>query len=376
MKHHDSLLVGLLSYIRVAAVTLLVVAVAGCTSAQLATDGDLLAPPTGSDGVFGSGPQVVGVLAFDEPDNLSDAAPNSVYLAAQLAAETIKGTPLTVVVRNVGMNTSLLGGALVDFEALGAKLVIGTSGARDAADTAKFMATKDVPTISLTSFADLAIQLYGAAFVPNEEAVAIVNEMARRGLRSVAVVGSPGTASQNLTKAILGLAASAGITGRPVDGATDSQFVAAMTAMADAGVAVDGIVFAVGPVRASNMVMGLSDAGRPTAAQIVGNSGWATRANLPKELNGAWYPSLEGSDLNEFSEKFFLANGTQPTLNAALTYDLLVLAGALPQAVPQDPYHPEVLTSGQGFEGFTGLFKFGPTGMIAARNYVIATGGR
>lgn len=353
----------------------LVVALAGCTSSQLATEADPATAVAPGDGVFGSGPQIVGVLAFDEPDNLSDAAPNSVYLAAQLAAETIKGTPLTVVVRNAGADASLLGNALVDFEAMGVKLVVGASDARNAADTAKFMAPKDVPTISLTSFADLAVQLYGAAFVPNEEAVAIVNEMARRGLKSVAVVGSSGAASQNLTKAILGLAASAGISGRPVDGSTDSQFIAAMTAMADAGVSVDGIVFAVGPVRASTMLAGLSDAGRPTSAQLIGNSGWATRADLPRTLAKSWYPALEANTLREFSEKFFAANGTRPSLNAALTYDLLVLAGALPQAVPQDPYHPEVLTGRQGFEGFTGLFRFGPTGMMAARNYVIVSGG-
>jgi ABC-type branched-subunit amino acid transport system substrate-binding protein len=343
----------------------------GCTSTKLADAGDPSPADTSTLGIFGTGPYAVGVLAFEEPDNLSDGAPDSIALAAQLAAGTVKGGGITVMVRDVGAQSQNLGPALTDLETLGPGIVIGTAVARDAADTAKIMAAKDVPTISLTSYSDLAVQLYAAAFVPNEEAVAMVNELARRGTRNVAIVSSSGEVSQKYTALVIGLAGAAGVSVRPIDGSTESQFLAALAANQSAGVSLDAIVFAIGPDRAAAMVKLASEAGLMANLTVVGNSGWAVLPALPASLKGAWYPAPENNTLPEFATKFREAFGSYPTLNAALVYDLLVLAGALPSIQSDDPYQAELLTASQGFGGFTGTFRFGPTGMAGARNYAI-----
>ncbi len=357
--------------VRVVALVALLLGLAACASAQLA-GGPAAEPPPG-DGTFGSGPQPVGVLAFTEPDNLSDGAADSVFRAAKLAAESLKGNPLTVVVRTVDPDGANLSLALGDLQAAGVKLVIGGGDPRIAAEAAKTMAAQRVPTLGLSSFADLGMLLYAAAFVPGEEAVALVNEAARRGYASIAVVSGSSPASQELTKSVLTLATAAGISARPVDGATEMQFVAAMSAMAMAGVTVEAIVYAVGPERAGAMTAALKVDPRFKPVAIVGNSGWALIGKTPPALKDAWYTVPEGTQLGEFIEKFKAANGMSGTLSGAMVYDLLVLAAALPQAVKEDPYSPEVLTSPQGFSGFTGLFRFGPTGMVAARNYSIVT---
>jgi ABC-type branched-subunit amino acid transport system substrate-binding protein len=356
---------------RLVALATIILALAACASAQL-SGGPASEPPPGH-GTFGSGPQRIGVLAFAEPGNLSDGATDSVFRAAKLAAETLKGNPLTVVVRTVDPGGANLTLALGDLQAAGVKLVIGGDDPRIAAEAAKTMAAQRVPTLGLSSFADLGMLLYAAAFVPGEEAVALVNEAARRGYASIAVVSGSSPASQELTKSVLTLAAAAGISARPVDGATESQFVAGMSAMATAGVTVEAVVYAVGPERAGAMTAALKQDARFKSVAVMGNSGWALVQKTPPALKGAWYTAPEGVQLGEFIEKFRAANGTSGTLNAAMVYDLLVLAAALPQAVKEDPYAAEVLTNAQGFSGFTGLFRFGPTGMAAARNYGIVT---
>ncbi len=345
--------------------------ISACSSGQIA-GGPSVEPPPG-EGTFGSGVQPVGVLAFVEPGNLSDGATDSVLRAAKLAAETLKGNPLTVVVRTVNAEGADLSTALSDLQAAGVKLVVGADDPRVAAEAAKVLATSRIPTLSLSSFADLGLSLYAAAFVPAEEAVAIVNEAARRGHKSIAVVSGAGEPSQELTKSILTLAAAAGISARPVDGTTESQFAAAMSGMAGAGVTVDAVIYAVGPERAARMTATLKADDRFKSIAVIGNSGWALADGTPPALKAAWYPVPEGTQLGEFIEKFKAANGLAGTFNGAMVYDLLVLAAALPQAVKENPYAPEVLTSPQGFSGFTGTFRFGPTGMAAARTYIIVT---
>jgi ABC-type branched-subunit amino acid transport system substrate-binding protein len=341
---------------------------AGSPGAQTAQE---VAEPTQAQ--FGSGSRVVGVLAFVEPHNLSDGDPNSIALAAKLAASTLTGNPVTVLVRTVPPESGAASQVIKELDAAGASIVIGLDDEATAVGIAKAMVARPAPTISLTSFADLGLQLYGAGFVPNEEAVALVNEAARRGYSSLAVVTTEGAASQDFAKAVLGLAGAAGISARAVDGSTDSQFLAGMTALAAAGVPTSAIVFAAGPQRAAAMMAMLKGDDRFKSIALVGNSGWAVAGKLPATLKGAWYTSVSSDGLSDFADKFKAANGAVATLNAAMTYDLLVLAAALPQAVKEEPYHPEVMTNAQGFKGFTGQFRFGPTGMLAARNYVIVT---
>lgn len=353
---------------------LIVAALAGCSSV-----GQLAGSPAPGDGAgspegqAGSGSLVIGVIAFDETGNLSDGAPDSVARAAELAATTLKGNPVTVLVRSASADGAALGRAIGDFDTAGVQMVIGTNSERDAAAVAKAQAARGVPTISLTSFSDLAILLYGAAYVPNEEAVALVDEAARRGYRSLAVVTTGAPPSQALARSVLSLAGAAGLDARIVDGATNSQFQAGASALAAAGVPLDAIVFASGPARAAEMLSTLKGDDRFKSVGIVGNSGWALAGKLPPALKGAWYTTVAGNGFADFAEKFRRATGATPTLNAAMVYDLVVLAAALPQAAGEEPYHPEIMTSESGFKGFTGAFRFGPGGMVAARSYVIAT---
>jgi ABC-type branched-subunit amino acid transport system substrate-binding protein len=356
------------------AVLLLPLALAACSSAgQLAGGAALPTDASPPPGQFGSGSHVVGILAYDEPGNLSDGAPNSVALAAQLAATTLSGNPVTVVVKTVAAGAENLGTIIGEFDAAGVRIVIGANRERDAADLAKAMSARGVPTVSLTSFSDLAIQLYGAGYVPNEEAVALVNEAARRGYGAIAVVSTESAASQRFTRHVLTLAAAAGISARPVDGSTDSQFQAGMTALAAAGVAPPAIVFATGPTRAAAMMGTLSEDARFKSTAIVGNSGWALAGKLPAALKGAWYTAVASDGLAKFADKFRAAHGAKATLDAAMVYDLVVMAAALPQTVGEEPYHPEIMTNAQGLRGFTGQFRFGPNGMVSARSYVIAS---
>ena len=220
---------------------------------------------------YGAGARVVGIMAFAEPGNLSDGNPDSVHLAAKLAAATIKGNPVTVVVRSVLPGGENAGSVINEIDSAGPSIVIGADGEATAAAAAKVMTLRGAPTLSLTSFADLAMNLYGAGYVPNEEAVTLVNEAAKRGLKSLAVVSAPGSASEDFTRAVLSLGSAAGVAVRPVDGSTDSQFVAGMAAMTAAGVGIDAVVFATGPARAGSMMALLRQDPRFASLGVIGN---------------------------------------------------------------------------------------------------------
>ena len=74
-------------------------------------------------------------------------------------------------------------------------------------------------------------------------------------------------------------------------------------------------------------------------------------------------PAPDGNGVADFSQRFLKTFSVLPTPDGALAFDLIVMAAALPQAIPgQSPYAREVLVNDQGFKGVTGKFWFTPDG--------------
>ena len=70
--------------------------VAACSSLS---GGQLTSMPDANSAQYGTGAIKVGLLTRDQSDDLGEGAPDSAFLAAQLDAETLAKSPITLVVR-------------------------------------------------------------------------------------------------------------------------------------------------------------------------------------------------------------------------------------------------------------------------------------
>jgi ABC-type branched-subunit amino acid transport system substrate-binding protein len=105
---------------------------------------------------------------------------------------------------------------------------------------------------------------------------------------------------------------------------------------------------------------------------MAGTSSWGTDVDGAKALIPGWYMAADGNTLSSFAMRFAKAYGRPATMDGAMTYDLLVLAAALPQIIKdRPPYGADVLQNEQGFVGVTGKFYFGNDGQVSRTYYAV-----
>lgn len=343
---------------------------AACASGGFVNGGGAAGVATPAADTIGSGAQVVGLLATDEPGNLSDGSASSVYLAGKLAATTLSGAPVTLVIRRYDDNDSSLRTAGADLLKAGAKIIIGPNDDAGAAALATLVAGQDVPIISLGQRADISRNIYAAGPSAIDEAEAAADEMQRRGYRQIVMVRAKGASSY--AAALSPTLAAAGFSVSKLEISNPASGLAALLALADAGTLPDAIVFTTGPELAAALIGGIRADARLTTLPVVGHSGWGLAPDLLTSQAPGWYTAPNSSRLPAFSQRFATSHPQRPSLRGAIAYDLVVLAGALPQLVPDSPYGPDVLTNQQGFSGQTGSFRFDGSGLVQ-RSYDIVT---
>ncbi|MGB3339194.1 MAG: hypothetical protein WBA73_18615 [Devosia sp.] len=365
-------LISLPSLLRKPLVIVALATLSACSTGQFVgmTPGTVTAPAAER---IGDGTAIVGVIPVTEAASLSGGAPDSVYLAAKLAANALPAGTASVEIRQAGPSESAIRGAANNLANSGAKIVIVADPNQEAGAAAAALAPKGITTISLSGIADTGRQLYGAGLMPREEAIALASELTRRGEKAVVIAATGDPASQTFATAVAAVAGAQQIASVMVDASSPQSLIAALQGLQQQGAPYSSIIFAVGPQHGTMLVEQLQVAGLLADARMVGNAGWAMAEPLPAALKGAWYPSLPRARLDAFVQKFRAAYGSNPTLMGAVAYDLVILAAALPKAYPDAPYAPAVLTSSQGFSGFSGPFRFGSAYMVEPRRYEIST---
>lgn len=319
----------------------------------------------------GTGATLIGVVTWLEAANFSDGAPDSIALAAKLAASTLTNDPATIDIRMLPADERASRQAAEELVKLGARIVIAGNDGRQSNAAASVLGRAGIPTLSVATLADTGTRLYGAGQTSGDEAAALVAECLRLGYKSLAIVSLPTAASQGFGSAVVRIASENGIAVRGVDASVVATLADSVKSAGPDGGPPTALLFATGPQHAAQIVADLQAAGALGAIKIVGNSGWATAEPLPANLKSSWYPSLPRERLAQFVSKFRAAYGVTPTIQAAIAYDLVILAAALPQALPDAPYAPEVLSNAEGFNGYSGAFRFGQTNMVERRSYVI-----
>jgi hypothetical protein len=328
---------------------------AGCSSLG---GGQLSSVPDPNTAQLGGGGIKVGLITRDRADDLSEGTPDSAFLAAQLDAETLAKSPVTLVVRRYDGTAASFKAAKDDLINADVKLVIDAGDGATAQSLAGDLGRKGVPVLSLGNGSDPKIGLY--AFGPSGEieAALMADEMRRRHYRSVVLVSNPaGTASvfaSQLASAITAVK----IAVTPVSGVDPTAAARRIEALADAGQFPSAIVI-VESATAARTLMKQVRTGMLANVPAVGVSAWAFDPEAAAAAGPGWYLAPEGNSIAAFSKQFRKTYNLAPTPEGALTHDLIVMAAALPQLIQgSNPYAPEVLMNDQGFKGVSGKFWF------------------
>jgi len=355
-----------------AAAGLLALTLAGCSTGGLVQNGKIAGAETPAAEEIGEGQHVIGMIVADEESSLSDGIANSSYLAGKLAATTLTGAPVTLVIRRYDRSASAVKKVAAELLAAGAEIIIGPDDAAGAATLAQLLQGKHIPILSLAQGADMGLGVYGAGLAIEDEIATTMGELQQRGHKTIMIARVGGAASTAYATTLGTAAAKAGIAATEVDFTDAAAGLSRLKQLPGAGTGMpDALVFAISQDRAGPVISELRGLTDYANMDMVGNASWSLSLQpLPETTGPIWYPALANNNLAGFSQKFAAANNQRPTLRSAVAYDLVVMAGALPQLIDDAPYSPDVLTNDQGFKGLTGSFRFDSNG-TGLRTYVI-----
>lgn len=333
--------------------------VAACSSLS---GGQLTSMPDPNMAQYGSGSIKVGLLTRDQADDLGDGAPDSVFLAAQLDAQTLAKSPITLLVRRYDGTAPSFKAARDDLIKAGVKLLIAAGDGATAINLAGEVGSKGVPVLSLGNGSDPKVNLYAFGMSGEIEAALMADEMRRRHYRSVVLVSNPaGTASVFASQLATAITA-VKITVTPVNAVDPAAAARQISTMANSGQFPSAIVL-VESAGAAHTLIKQVRTGILANVPAVGVSSWAFDAQAASATGPGWYLAPEGNGIAAYAEQFRKIYNLTPTPEGALAHDLIVMAAALPQLVQgPNPYAPEILMNDQGFKGVSGKFWFTPDG--------------
>jgi len=223
----------------------------GCSSLG---GGQLTSMPDANAGQYGTGTIKVGLITRDLRDELADGAPDSAFLAAQLDAETLANSPITLITRRYDGTAASFKAAEDDLIKADVKLVIGAGDAAASLSLAGELGRKGVPVMSLGNGSDPKVNLYAFGMSGEIEASLMADEMRRRHYRSVVLVSNPagtsGVFASQLATAIT--AVKIGVT--PVNGADPNAAAKKIAGLADSGQFPSAIVVIGSPASAQTLM--------------------------------------------------------------------------------------------------------------------------
>jgi len=321
---------------------------------------------------LGTGPTKIGLITTEQPDVMSDGVPGSSFLAAKLTADIVSQAPITVFVRASDGRKAGLESIEQEFDRKGVRLVIVSADSAIAASVASSLGRKGTTVISIGSTAAPALGLFAFGTAGATEASLMGDEIRRRGYRTIVIVSNP-IGEANLFASQLAsslLAAKIGVIS--LDGRDPAAAGAKIKALATSGQVPSAILFLESPSVAGLVMKDLRKIPALQVVPVIGTSSWGTDVAGARALIPGWYLAADGNTLSTFSQRFAKAYGRPAAMDGAMTYDLLVLAAALPQVVKdRPPYGSDVLENEQGFVGVTGKFFFGPDGQVNRTLYAV-----
>jgi hypothetical protein len=279
---------------------------------------------------------------------------------------------MTLMIRRYDGKPASLKKLAAEFANAGAKAIIGPNTDDGTAMLAKELAGKNISIISTGSLAYPSQRVFAAGLSPSDEASVAADEMFNHGYSAVVIATVRGAQGQIYASALANAALKANIKVQLADFSDPATGLLKFKELLASGFKPSAIAFATGPARARDIVAALRGDPIIPKLPVVGHSGWSFAPPRGADVGEGWYTTLAHSTLADFGKKFAAANNQQPTVMAAVVYDLVIMVGALPQVVKDDPFQPAVIGNDQGFKGQTGNFVFNQSGQ-AVRTFTVVS---
>jgi branched-chain amino acid transport system substrate-binding protein len=245
----------------------------------------------------------------------------------------------------------------------GAEIILGPLFAQSVQAAGQVARARGVPVIAFstdTSAAARGVNLL--SFLPESDVARIVNYAFANGKKSFAALVQDNAYGSVVEAAFKEAVARRG--GRVVAleryEFDQIRMQTPIKTIAQAASQVDAILIADGPDAVPLIAQQLIANGvNIKKVQLLGTGLWDDqRIFSDTALNGGWYPAPDGSGFANFSNRYRQKYGQDPVRTATLSYDATALVAALVKTQGGQRFTPEVLTSGSGFAGIDGVFRF------------------
>lgn len=347
---------------------------------------------------LGSGPSTTAALTTDPKRTDTPSAPQKPVRIAMLlplsgfgpTAATAKGmkqagelalfeldNPLVQLIVKDDHGTPE-GAATAASEALsdGAEIIIGPLTARATSAVAPIARKANVAIVSFSNDRSIAGNgVYLIADLPEQEIDRVVTYAASQGKRRFAAI-IPDDAYGNIIEGALRTTtarisgASVDLVGRFPSDSTSMlppvrQFMDAVKVREDSGIPIDTLLLTGSPEALEQLCPVISFAGLDSKSiKVIGTSSWDfPNAGRNAVLVGGWYPGPDPHSWQDFAQRFSRSFGSAPPKLASLSYDAVSLAIALSGYEPGKRYTPETMTRTAGFQGISGVTRFGANGL-------------
>lgn len=312
--------------------------------------------------VIGSGPvRVALLLPKSAPGNGAAVYAEYRNAATQAMADLGPGA-IELVIKDSGGDAAKASVAAREAVSEGSAAILGpvfspaVSGAR-AVSTAS-----GVPQIAFSS--DPAVAAPGAwliSVLPDEvvdQTVAQAVSMGRTSFAAILPVGAYGALVE--TQLRKSLAARGGtLTGIARYDYNDASVRAAVSEIAPAAQTAQAIFIPDGGATPGVIAGLLAEAQVDLAAHLLLGTGQWRSGNLAAPgLQGALFVDVDRSRFASFSQRYKARFGADPSVNAGLAYDAVLLVGGLARADPVAGLSGATLENPSGFSGSTGIFRF------------------
>jgi ABC-type branched-subunit amino acid transport system substrate-binding protein len=289
--------------------------------------------------------------------------------AAQLAYDDSQKPDLTILVEDDRGTPAGAQEATEKALGAGADLILGPLFAGNVRAAGAAAKTAGKPVIAFSTDVGVASRgVYLLSFLPQPEVARIVAEETASGRRSFAAL-IPETAYGNAVEAqfreaVTSRGARVAAVERYPAGAPEAAVKRLAGVVTGAAASADVLFIPETADGLPTVAAALSQAGfSPARVRPIGTAPWNEPAlfALPA-LQGGRFAAPDQAGFAGFSNRYRERFGAAPPRVASLAYDAVMLSAALARQYGSQRFAEPTLTSGSGFAGVDGTFRFGPDG--------------
>ena len=344
----------------------LVILLGGCGSFSV---GDLLpgSAPSQPATSIGEGQVKVGLILPLSGTGSTAVVAQSMRNAADMALAEFPGADIQLLVKDDGGSAPGAQQAAQQVLDEGAEIILGPPFGLTVGPVGQLARSRNVPVIAFSTDTNVAARgVYLLSFLPESDVDRIVSYAVGQGRRSFAALIPDNAYGSVVEAAFKQQVARRGgrivaIERFPLD---KSQIQGPARNVAQAAARADAIFIPESAEGATTAVQTLIASGIDTKrVQLLGTGLWEDAQIFSNPaLDGAWYAGPDSTGFRNFSARYRTRYGQDPVRTASLAYDAVALVAALVKTLGQQRFSESVLTTGSGFTGIDGLFRFRPDG--------------